>query len=50
MTSINLEEYPHYMTQEESFEKLKENLFDIYKELSGGMIPNIRKVAELIVS
>jgi len=48
--AIYLEEYPHYMTQGETFDELKENLLDIYKELSGGTIPNVRKVAELIVS
>ena len=34
-----LVEYPDYMTQGETFEELKENLRDIYKELAGGAIP-----------
>lgn len=42
-----LEEYPDYMTQGESFDELKENLVDIYKELTSGTIPCVRKVAEL---
>jgi predicted RNase H-like HicB family nuclease len=45
-----LEEYPDYMTQGVSLEELQENLKDIYKELSGGSIPCVRKVAELQVS
>lgn len=42
-----LEEYPDYMTQGESLVELKENLIDIYKELTSGSIPCVRKVAEL---
>ena len=45
-----LEEYPDYWTQGETEEELKENLLDIYQELTDGKIPNIRKVAELEVS
>ncbi len=45
-----LEEYPDYQTQGESFEELKENLKDIYQELTSGNIPCIRKVAELEVA
>ena len=42
-----LVEYPDYMTQGETSEELKENLKDIYKELTSGSIPCARKVAEL---
>jgi len=45
-----LEEYPDYMTQGESLEELQENLKDIYKELTSGNIPCVRKIAELQVS
>ena len=45
-----LEEYPDYWTQGESLEELKENLLDIYKELTSGKIPAVRKVSELQVS
>ncbi len=41
-----LEEYPDYWTQGESIEELKENLRDIYKELTSGAIPSIRRVGE----
>lgn len=42
-----LEEYPDYMTQGRSLEELQENLKDLYDDLTGGQIPNVRKVAEL---
>ena len=45
-----LEEYPDYMTQGVSIEELQSNLKDIYKELTSGTIPHVRKVAELQVS
>ena len=45
-----LDECPDYMTQGETLEELKENLIDIYKELSGGHIPAVRRHAELIVA
>jgi predicted RNase H-like HicB family nuclease len=45
-----LVEYPDYMTQGETLEELKENLKDIYDELTSGSISSVRKVAELEVS
>lgn len=45
-----LEDYPDYMTQGESIEELEDNLRDIFKELTSGSIPCVRKVAELQVS
>jgi predicted RNase H-like HicB family nuclease len=45
-----LEEYPDYWTQGETEAELKENLLDIYSELTSGNIQNIRRVAELKVS
>jgi predicted RNase H-like HicB family nuclease len=44
------DEYPDYWTQGKTETELKENLIDIYCELSSGSIPNVRKVAELEVS
>ena len=46
----HLEEYPDYWTQGETIEELEENLRDIYRELSGGSIPYVRRVAELEVA
>jgi predicted RNase H-like HicB family nuclease len=45
-----LEEYPDYMTQGLTLEELKENLKDIYKELTSGVIPHVRRVSELDVA
>ena len=44
-----LEEYPDYRTQGKSLAELKENLQDIYQELTSGRIPAVRKVGELVV-
>lgn len=45
-----LDEYPDYMTQGETLAELKENLRDIYKELTSGAIPYVRRHAELQVA
>jgi predicted RNase H-like HicB family nuclease len=42
-----LQEYPDYWTQGESLQDLKDHLQDLYTELTGGMIPGVRKVEEL---
>jgi predicted RNase H-like HicB family nuclease len=44
-----LEEYPDYLTQGSTLVELEENLRDIYKELTSGSIPCVRKVSELEV-
>ena len=44
-----LEEYPDYRTQGTTLDELKENLKDIYEDLSSGKIPHVRKVGELAV-
>lgn len=46
----HLEDYPDYMTQGESPADLEEHLRDLFKDLTSGAIPNVRKVAELQVS
>lgn len=43
------EEFPDYMTQGESLEDLKDHLVDLYKDLTSGEIPGIRRVAELSI-
>ncbi len=42
-----LQEYPDYWSQGLSLKELEENLRDLYKDLSSGDIPGVRKVAEL---
>jgi predicted RNase H-like HicB family nuclease len=44
------EEYPDYWSQGESLEDLQEHLKDLYRDLSEGEIPGIRRVAELTLS
>jgi predicted RNase H-like HicB family nuclease len=45
-----LEEYPDYVTQGESVEDLLEQLKDLFRDLTGGEIPGIRCVGELLVA
>jgi len=45
-----LEEYPDYRTQGETLDELKENLKDLYDDLSQGAIPYAHKVGELQVA
>ena len=43
------EAFPDYLTQGESLEDLEEHLRDLYRDLTSGVIPGIRRVAELSV-
>lgn len=45
-----LQEYPDYWTQGETLDDLKEHLIDLYRDLTSGQLPGIRKVDELVVS
>lgn len=45
-----LQDYPDYWTQGETLEDLKEHLVDLYRDITSGEIPGIRRVEELIVS
>ena len=42
-----LEEFPDYWTQGINLDDLQEHLKDLYKDLTSGAIPKIRRVAEL---
>lgn len=44
-----LDDYPDYMTQGEIVAELEDDLRDIYSDLTSGVIPAVRKVAELQV-
>ncbi len=46
----HLAEYPDYWTQGRSLDELKENLRDLYADLSSGAIPEVRRVDELQVA
>lgn len=41
------EEFPDYMTQGETLDDLRAHLADLYRDLTSGEIPGIRRVAEL---
>ena len=43
----NFEEFPDYLTQGETLPELEENLRDLFRDLTSGEIPGIRRVAEL---
>ncbi len=45
-----LVEFPDYLTQGETLDELKENLKDIYKDLTNDSLPNVCRVAELGVA
>lgn len=44
------EEYPDYKTQGETLDELKENLKDIYDDLTNGKISKVLHVGELRVA
>ena len=45
-----LDEFPDYLTQGESLEDLKAHLADLYRDLTSGEIPCVRRHAELEVA
>lgn len=42
-----IEDYPDYRTQGTSLDELRENLKDLYADLTSGAIPNVKRVGEL---
>ena len=44
------EDYPNYITQGKTLDELLENLKDLYRDISSGEVPYVRKVDELVVS
>jgi predicted RNase H-like HicB family nuclease len=45
-----LQDFPDYWTQGETLDDLKDHLRDLYADLTGGQLPGIRKVDDLVVS
>ena len=45
-----IEEFPDYMTQGESLDELRENLKDVYEELTSGRIPAVRRADDLQIA
>ncbi|NOX48823.1 MAG: type II toxin-antitoxin system HicB family antitoxin [Chlorobi bacterium] len=42
--------YPDYWTEGETMAELKENLKDIFMEVTSANIPNVRKIGELEIA
>jgi hypothetical protein len=42
-------DFPDYLTQGETLSELEENLRDLYRDLTSGEVPGIRRIAELKV-
>ena len=45
-----LQELPDYCTQGDTQEDLKDRLKDLYYDITGGTIPGIRRVEDLVLS
>lgn len=45
-----LEEYPDYLTQGEDLDDLQAQLRDLHQDLSGELIPNLRRVGALRIA
>ncbi len=45
-----LEQFPDYWTQGDSLDDLKAHLADLYKDLTSGEIPGVRRVGELQIA
>lgn len=45
-----LEEYPDYRTQGESLSELRENLIELYRDLTSGEISMVHRVGELTIA
>ncbi len=43
------ESFPDYRTQGETLQELEENLRDLYRDLTSGESPGIRRVADLVL-
>ena len=45
-----LQDHPDYMSQGLTLDELKENLRDIYKDITGGLVPKVRTVEEMEIA
>ncbi len=43
------EEFPDYLTQGATLNELRENLRDLWKDLTSGELPGVRRLAEMPV-
>lgn len=44
-----LHDFPDYLTQADSLDELRENLLDLYRDLTSGAIPAVRRIDEIQV-
>jgi len=44
-----LEDYPDYRSQGKTLEELKQNLKEIYEDITGGKVPHVRRRGELVI-
>ncbi|MGR3178426.1 MAG: type II toxin-antitoxin system HicB family antitoxin [Candidatus Anammoxibacter sp.] len=47
----HIQQYPEYESQGKTLDELKENLLDIYSDITKGLVPDVKpsKVLELVV-
>lgn len=45
-----LDEFPDYLTQGQSLDDLRSHLQDLYQDLNSGVIPHVRRHAQLEVA
>ena len=45
-----IQDYPDYWTQGKSLKDLRDHLQDLYRDITSGKIPGIRKVEDLVKS
>ena len=45
-----LQEFPDYWTQGDSLDDLQAHLCDLYSDLTSGVLPGVRRVADLAVA
>ncbi len=45
-----LQDYPDYWTQGATLDDLLDHLRDLYKDVTSGQIPGVRKVGDLVIS
>ena len=46
----HLDEFPDHLTQGTTLDELKEHLLDLHSDLSSGLIPGVRRHAELEIA
>jgi predicted RNase H-like HicB family nuclease len=45
-----LQEFPDYWTQGETLDDLQEHLRELYRDMTDGGLPGVRRVGDLVVS